>query len=76
MSENRIESDEINFNMEGHSTPTKSEAEGTFLFISESLKSSRRTDLETYLFNDKLPESTFSVNNNSMIAGAFLQTSV
>ena len=75
VSENRIKSDEIHYNLEGYKTyitPTKSEEGGTSLYISESLKSSRRPDLETYLYSDKLLESTFceiSINNNSIIAG-------
>ena len=75
VSENRIKSDEINFNMDGYksyTTPTNSETGGTSLFISESLKSLRRSDLENLLYSDKLLESTFceiSVNNNSIIVG-------
>ena len=56
--------DEINFNMDGYktyTTPTNSGARGTSLFISESLKSSRRSDkladklpdLENFLYSDK-----------------------
>ena len=65
--------DEINFNMDGYkiyTTPNNSGAGGTSLFISESLKSSRRSDLENFLYSDKQLESTFceiSVNDNSSI---------
>ena len=54
------------YNIEGYhcySTPTESQAGGTMLFLSNTLSTNRRTDLEKLVYKSKLLESTLAEIN-------------
>lgn len=62
ISETRIRSGNTDFPLQDYKafhTPTEAEAGGTSLYIQESLKPSRRQDLESFLYVPKTLESTF-----------------
>ena len=79
ISESRIlkSCSELNFDLEGYhfySTPTEAQAGGTMLYLSDTLNSSSRKDLNLILYKPKLLESTFAeisiLNQSNLVVGS------
>ena len=63
ITETRISSSSVNFSLPGYQTfltPTDAAAGGSLLFVSNSLDSFSRQDLDKFMYSSKLLESTFA----------------